>query len=97
MDALEVFDPSGATEVTRLHAARLPNLGGRTIAFLSNDMWQSHRMLPMLREKLAERFDDIRIVPETDFPMGNVPIDRDETVEQVVASNADAVIIGNAS
>ncbi|SRR5690606_32694600 len=97
MDALEVFDPSGATEVTRLHAARLPDLEGKTVAFLSNDMWQSHRMLPMLREKLTERFDDIRIVPETEFPMGNVPIDRDDTVEQVVARNADAVIIGNAS
>lgn len=97
MDALEVFDPTGATEVTRLHATRLPDLEGKTVAFLSNDMWQAHRMLPMLREMLQARFEHIRIVPESEFPMGNVPIDRDDTIEQVVARNADAVIIGNAS
>jgi hypothetical protein len=97
MDALEVFDPTGATEVTRLHAPRLPDLEGKTVAFLSNDMWQAHRMLPMLREMLQARFDGIRIIPESEFPMGNVPIDRDDTVDQVIARNADAVIIGNAS
>jgi hypothetical protein len=97
MEALEVFDPTGATEVSRLHAPRLPGLEGKTVAFLSNDMWQSHRMLPLLRELLQSRFEHIRIIPETEFPMGNVPIDRDDTVEQVVARSADAVIIGNAS
>jgi hypothetical protein len=97
MDALEVFDPTGASEVTRLHAPRLPDLAGKTVAFLSNDMWQAHRMLPMLREMLQQRYRDIRIIAESEFPMGNVPIDRDDTVEQVLARNADAVIIGNAS
>jgi hypothetical protein len=97
MHALEVFDPTGATEVTRVHAQRLPDLNGKTVAFLSNDMWQAHRMLPMLREMLEARFENIRIIAESEFPMGNVPIDRDETVEQVLAHNADAVIIGNAS
>jgi hypothetical protein len=97
MQSLDVFDPSGATEITRLHAERLPNLAGRKIAVLSNDMWQSHRMLPMLREMLAERFEGIEIVPETEFPMGNVLIDREETVDQVVARGADAVLIANAS
>ena len=47
MDALEVFDPSGAIEVTQLHAPRLDNLNGKTIGFISNDMWQAHRMLPL--------------------------------------------------
>ena len=52
MDALEVFDPSGSTEVTQLHAPRLNSLDGKTIGFISNDMWQAHRMLPMLRDWL---------------------------------------------
>ena len=30
MDALEVYDPSGATEVTELHAPRIDNLDGKT-------------------------------------------------------------------
>ena len=95
MHTLEVFDPSGATEITRLHAPRLDRLEGKTIAMLSNDMWQAHRMLPALREMMEAR--GIRVIPETEFPMGNVLIDRDETVDQVVASGADGVLIGNAS
>ena len=95
MHTLDVFDPSGATEITRLHAPRLDRLDGKKIAFLSNDMWQAHRMLPMLREMLEAR--GAEVIPETEFPMGNVLIDRDETVDQVEASGVDGVVIGNAS
>lgn len=97
MQTLEVFDPSGATEITRLHAARLGSLEGKTVALLSNDMWQAHRMLPMLRELLEARYGGITVIPETEFPMGNTLIDKEETVDMVVARGADAVIIGNAS
>jgi hypothetical protein len=97
MQTLEVYDPSGATEITQLHAARLGTLEGKTVALLSNDMWQAHRMLPMLRELLEARYEGITVVPETEFPMGNTLIDNEETVDMVVARGADAVIIGNAS
>lgn len=97
MQTLTVFDPSGATEITQLHAPRLGNLAGKRVAFLSNDMWQAHRMLPMLRGMLEARFEGIEIIPETEFPMGNVQIDRDETIDMVVAKGAEAVIVGNAS
>ena len=97
MDALEVFDPSGATEVTQLHAARLPDLSGKTVAFLSNDMWQAHRMLPLLREWLSEHEPTATLIAENEFPMGNTLMDTDEAVDQLVAHGVDAVIIGNAS
>lgn len=97
MQTLEVFDPSGATEVTRLHAPRLASLDGKTVAMISDDMWQSHRMLPLLKELLEARYDDITVIPETDFPMGNTAIDRDETVDMLVDRGVDAVIVGNAS
>ena len=96
MDFLNVFDPSGATEITALHAPRLASLAGKRVAFLSNDMWQAHRMLPMLAERLSQRHG-VEVLAESEFPMGNGPIDRDETVDQVVARGADAVIIGNAA
>ena len=95
MQTLDVFDPSGATEITRVHAPRLDRLEGKRIAMLSNDMWQAHRMLPLLREKLEAA--GAEVIPETEFPMGNVPIDRDETVDQLVTRGVDAVLIGNAS
>ena len=95
MHSLTVFDPSGAVEISRLHAPRLSGVEGKKIAMLSNDMWQAHRMLPMLRGFLEAA--GATVIPETEFPMGNVLIDRDETVDAVVASGADAVLIGNAS
>jgi hypothetical protein len=97
MPTLEIFDPSGATEITRLHAPRLPSLEGKTVAMLSDDMWQAHRMLPMLRELLGARFANVTVLPETEFPMGNSAIDRDETADMFVEKGVDAVIVGNAS
>ena len=97
MQTLEVYDPSGATEITQLHARRLDSLEGKTVALLSNDMWQAHRMLPMLRQLLESRYAGITVIPETEFPMGNTPIDKEETVDMLVERGVDAVIIGNAS
>ena len=97
MQTLEIFDPSGATEITRLHAPRLPSLEGKTVAMLSDDMWQSHRMLPLIKKMLEARYDNITIIPETEFPMGNTAMDREETVDMMVARGVDAVIVGNAS
>ncbi len=97
MPTLEIFDPSGATEISRLHAPRLPSLEGKTVAMLSDDMWQSHRMLPLLKEMLEARFENITVIPETAFPMGNSGIDRDETADLFVKKGVDAVIVGNAS
>ena len=97
MHALEVFDPSGATEISKLHAARLGGLDGKTIALLSDDMWQSHRMLPLLKGLLEERYSDITVLPETDFPMGSRAIDDEAVADMMVARGVDGVIVGNAS
>lgn len=97
MDALEVFDPSGASEVTHLHAPRLDTLEGKTIGFISNDMWQAHRMLPMLRDWIAQNHPSATLIAESEFPMGNTLMDTDEAVDQLEARGVDAVIIGNAS
>ena len=97
MQALEVYDPSGATEVTRLHAPRIDALSGKTIGFLSNDMWQAHRMLPLLRDWLGRHHPDAKLIAETEFPMGTSQIDREDTVDRLEARGVDAVIIGNAS
>ena len=34
MDALEIFDPTGATEVISLHAPRIDTLAGKTVAVM---------------------------------------------------------------
>ena len=97
MSNLELIDPTGSTEVQYLHAARLSGLAGKKVALLSDDMWQTHRMLPLLKVKLEARFSDIEVLPETLFPMGTHGIDSEAAVDQLVAANVDAVIVGNAA
>lgn len=97
MSELEILDPSGSTEVEHLHATRLPDLSGKTVAMLSDDMWQSHRMLPLLKRELEARFTDITVLPETQFPMGTHAMDTEDAVDALQAANVDAVIVGNAA
>jgi hypothetical protein len=48
---------------------------------ISDDMWQAHRVLPMIRAYLEANFPGIEVIPETSFPMGSAAIDRDETAD----------------
>lgn len=97
MTSLTVFDPSGAREITQLHATRLESLANKNIALLSDDMWQAHRMLPMIKDYLYATFPGIEVIPETAFPMGSTAIDRDETADLLIQRGVDAVIVGNAA
>ncbi len=94
---LEVYDPTGAMEITEAHAPRLETLDGKTICELSNDSWQAHRVLPEIRRLLQERFPTAKFIPYTEFPMGNERIDSEKAAELVARAGAHAVIIGNAS
>lgn len=94
---LEVCDPTGAMEITEVHAPRLNTLAGKTICELSNDTWQAHRVLPEVRRLLQERFPTAKFIPYTEFPMGNEGIDTEKAAEIVARAGAHAVIIGNAS
>jgi hypothetical protein len=94
---LKVYDPTGAMEITESHAPRLDTLAGETIAELSNDTWQAHRVLPEVRRLLQERFPTARFIPYTEFPKGNEGIDTEEAADLVARSGARGVIIGNAS
>ena len=95
-ELLEMFDPRGATTVAKLHAPRLDSIDGKTVAFLSNDMWQAHRALPLLADLLASRTNAV-VIPATEFPRGNSEIDGERIVEAVKSRGADAVIVGNAA
>ena len=97
MDALEVYDPSGATEITQLHASRLTSLANKNVAMLSDDMWQAHRMLPLIQAYLEATYPGIEVIPAAEFPMGNTAMDRDATADLLVERGIDAVVVGNAA
>ena len=65
---LEVLDPSGASVVTQVHAPRLDSLEGKTICFVSNDIWQSWRTQPLIGELLQKQYPTVKIIPWTDLP-----------------------------
>ena len=94
---MEVYDPSGSTEITQLHAPRLDSLDGKKIGLLSNDAWQAHRTLPLVGKMIKAEFPTAEIVPYEEFPMGNAVIDADATVARARELGVDAVIVGNAA
>ncbi len=90
---LEVYNPTGAQEITQLFAPRLATLEGKTICALSNDTWQAQRTAPLILDLLHNKFPTSKIVPNTDFP---TVIDDDKVADLVVKKGCQAVIVGNA-
>lgn len=94
--ALEVYDPTGAFEITQLHAPRIDTLHGKTICELSDDMWEVYRTFPLIRELLQRQFPTAKIIPHTEFPKGELAIDDDKTADLIIKRGCQAVIVGNA-
>ena len=93
---LEVLDPSGAFEVTTLHAPRLSTLEGKTICFLSDDEWQSWRTFPLLADLLKRRFPTTKIVDWKDYPRDGDHGYPDFAAHTGLLKGCDAAIVGNA-
>jgi hypothetical protein len=93
---LEVYDPTGAIEITQLHAPRLDTLEGKTICELAvGGAWQWERTFPLIRDLLQNQFSTATFIPHTEFPIGvNMP--DQETLDLLKEQGCDAVIIGNA-
>lgn len=95
---LTVFDPSGSTEISQLHAPRLDTLDGKTIAFVSDDAWEDHRMFPLLKELFAEQYPNTTIIPQDNFIHGidALTVENNGLPEAMQEKNVDGVIVGNA-
>ncbi len=90
---MEVFDPSGASEVTVSFARRLDTLEGKKIGLLSNGMWQADRALALLKDRFQERYPTSTLVhiPATER------IQSDEVIASIAREGYDAVVVGNAA
>ncbi len=97
MVELEFYDPSGLLEITQRHASRLSTLNGKRIGMLSNEQWQAHRTLPILKSVLEKDFEGIEVLPIDTFPQGEHAVGADSTIAQVKESGVDGMIIGNAA
>jgi len=96
----ELYDPTGAVEVTQLHAPRLADLHGKTICELSDGTWEDHRTFPLIRELLQKQYPTAKFIPYTDFPHGSGSggylMDDDKVADMVKKRGCQAVITGNA-
>jgi hypothetical protein len=90
---LEVFDPSGAFEVTAVNAPRLDTLEGKTICEVASYVWESERTLPLVQELLQKMYPTATIIPYTEMPKDS---DLAAIPEAISEKGCDAVIIGNA-
>ncbi len=93
----EFHDPTGTLEGTQSHASRVATRAGKRIGFLSNEQWQAHRMLPMLKSLIERDFPGAEVLPVNRFPQGNAEIPKESTAALIKAADVDAVIVGNAS
>jgi hypothetical protein len=96
---LNLFDPTGAYEVTQLFSKRLDTLEGKTICELSNDGWEYDRTFPAIRALLQRQFPTAKFIPYTEF--GRIPNADDvkgmqEQVNKMKAAGCQGVIVGNA-
>jgi hypothetical protein len=93
---LQVYDPTGAIEVTQLFSPRFADLHGKTICEVSNGSWETQRTFPAIRELLQRQFPTAKFVPYTKFPVGSAVIDVDKIGDLVKQQGCQAAIVGNA-
>lgn len=93
---LEVFNPCGSTlDANKFqYAPRLSDLNGKTIGEISNRIWESDRIFPLIRDLLKKRFPDINFVPYTDLPSGLDHIQDNEKIGDIVAAEGCDAVIG---
>ncbi len=93
---MNVYDPSGATEIIHLHAERLPSLDGYTICLLSDFLWEAERTMPRIAENLSYSHPDALIVPSDELP-DIYRLHLDDVEAAVEEKGCDAAIVGNAA
>ena len=95
---IETLDPCGSVAITQHFVDRLDTLEGKTIAFVTNDDWESARTFPLIEDLLKAKYPGITIIREDNFARGVNDITKDDNgIAEVMATmNIDGVILGNA-
>ncbi len=100
---MEVISPlGGETMVAQAGTPRLETLNGKTIGEMWNGDFKGDFTFPIIRELLRERYQDVRVVPYTEFPYATIrgtSAHQREVDARMIAlakeKGCDAVIAGN--
>ena len=95
---IETLDPCGSVAITQHFVDRLDTLEGKTIAFVTNDDWESSRTFPLLEELITKKFPGVTIIREDNFARGVNDITKDNNgiAEVMKEKGVDGAILGNA-
>lgn len=95
---LAVFDPTGAYEVTQIHAQRLSTLNDKVVCEISSYNWEWDRTFPVIRELLQKQFPTVKIVAWDKMGINSREDEENHVLLQkmVKEKGCQAAIIGNA-
>jgi hypothetical protein len=96
----EIVRPVGKVTVKATPPApRLDTLNGKTICEVYNDMFRGDRTFPKIRELLKKRYQDVNIIPYSEFPsleVAGIIEDKLKDLSTGLAQkNCDVLIAGN--
>jgi hypothetical protein len=95
---LEVYDPTGAYEITQLHAPRLKDLNGVTLCEISSYNWEWASTFPVIRATLQKQYPGLKIIPYDKVGINSRADEENHAFlkKMVKEKGCQAAIIGNA-
>lgn len=95
---LTVHEPTGAYEVTQLHAPRLETLEGKTVCEIASYNWEWAATFAVIRVGLKREFPTVKIVPWDRMGIDSRADEENHALvaRQVREKGCQAVIVGNA-
>ena len=100
---MEVISPLGGKTIDpQASTPRLDSLDGKTICEMWNGDFHGDFTFPIYRELLEEHYNDVKVIPYTEFPYSTIrgtPAHQREIDARMIAlakeKGCDAVISGN--
>ena len=97
MERFEVLNPVGAPGAkAEASAERVRDLNGKTIATISNGMFQAETVLGAVGDLIRKRFPTAKVIPWSEFPVISALGDSKELLkklgEALRAKGVDAVV-----
>jgi hypothetical protein len=95
---LEVYEPTGAYEVTQLHAPRLATLHDKTICEVASYNWEWDSTFAVIRDSLKKQFPTVKIIPWDKMNINSRAEEEDHArvARMVKEKGGQGAIIGNA-
>lgn len=93
---IEVYNPTGAFQITQTFSPRLSDLNGKTVCEVGNAAWQVDRTFPLITSLLQKQFPAVKVIGHDQLPTLLIQQDIAGLEDAIKAKGCQAVIVGNA-